>query len=688
MAWARARRLVELASMSSILWSCGGRAGLEGGASERAVGGAVTDSSMSARGGQGGRGTDDAATNRQGGIGGRTGIGSALSSSAGATTTTGSGGSSNAVTSTGPCGPLIDDMEGAPGRICQDGKRRGAWYSYNDETPEGTQWPERTKVAGVPIPVSDSDRVFGGHSMRTFGNGFDQWGAGIGFDLAFDGKEYGTFDAADYDGVRFWSKGSDFAFRVGVQATTLPRYGGNCAEEPCPILPHQSEISGSETWRLNEVLFSSLRCPSNMTTTLTRDTLTNVQFQARAGGDFDFRIDDVSFFVRPECCLGPMPKCEFIPFTDPALELTIRNHAGRGNRKARCRDACDLTALRVENVTALAGLECLSQLRTLAVSGTFTDLSPLSSLTSLASLEISSTNLTQLAPLRGLRQVGQLSIRSTATSNLAPLSELVNLTSLELPHNRITSTGSLASLTGLVSLNLADNPIENLNAVAQLPNLRSLTVGLKDVPEFRFPKGFPSLETLQITGGYVTRIVLPEEAPNLRTVSITGDEVREVIVPSSLTRLWNLNVEKVLLGRLTFTGAIASLEQLSVTNNQLNVLTLPEGMTGLRQLSLEGNPLSTLTLGADMGTRGSSGLDINVSNSNLSSLAAFEHLDALQVLILMNGKISDLAPLVEVSSPKLNFVNLDGNPIDCAKQAGVLTALKNRGVNVLSRCTN
>jgi CDGSH-type Zn-finger protein len=691
MAGSRARTIFELTALSSILWNCGGRAELEWTAIESVAGagGAAFGSVVDGRGGYAGNDTLGAAGSLafRSEMGGSTGKLTFATSSAGAAFTTSMGGSTSNTTTTAPCGLLIDDMERSPGSICEDGQRRGAWYSYNDESPGGKQWPERTIVAGVPIAVVLSDRVQGGHSMHTYGGGFEQWGAGIGFDLAFDGKQYKTFDAADYDGIRFWSKGSGFDFRVGTQATTLPRYGGICPEEPCAILPHQCGVGSSEQWRLNEILFSELRSPSTAGGTLARDVLTNVQFQASHFTDFDFWIDDVSFFVRPECCLGPLPRCELLPVTDPALELMFRNHTGRGNRKARCRDACDLTQLRVENVTNLAGLECLPQLKSLTLTGTFADLSPLTSLTSLTSLDLSSGALTQLTPLRNLSGMTQLTVRNAAVSDLVPVAALVNLTTLELPTNRVTTTTPLATLQGLISLNLANNPVENLDALARLPNLRKLTVGLKDMAEFRFPKGFPALESLEIAGGYVTRIVLPEEAPNLQAVAITGTEVREVVVPSTLSHLMSFRAEAILLTHLTFTGAIPTLEQLSIANNPMQVLTLPAGMTGLREVDLQGNPLAQLSLDADAGRSSPNGFQMNVSESRLNSLEPFRNLVALRTLVAMNSQISDLAPLLDIQNTKLDFVNLDGNPIDCVEQAATLATLKSRGLTVVSRCT-
>jgi hypothetical protein len=163
-------------------------------------------------------------------VGGGTTTGARDSLAGGSTSTSGAAaGGGNGAAGTGGCGLLIDDMEARSGYICEGAGRKGAWYSYNDQSKDSEQWPPPTAEAGVPIAVSTSDRTGNGHAMRTYGHGYTVWGAGIGFDLNYDYRAtphvYGTFDASDYDGISFWHKGSGFSFRVNTVKGTLAKYG-------------------------------------------------------------------------------------------------------------------------------------------------------------------------------------------------------------------------------------------------------------------------------------------------------------------------------------------------------------------------------------------------------------------------------------------------------------------------------
>src|SRR5690349_13535811 len=62
------------------------------------------------------------------------GSGPTGSSSSSAASSSGAGGSSGAAS-------LIDNMEDGDGSIAADAGRKGAWYTYNDETATGMQTP-------------------------------------------------------------------------------------------------------------------------------------------------------------------------------------------------------------------------------------------------------------------------------------------------------------------------------------------------------------------------------------------------------------------------------------------------------------------------------------------------------------------------------------------------------------------
>src|SRR5690606_35809450 len=127
-----------------------------------------------------------------------------------------------------PCGlcsegaycEMIDDMEDdGDSAIMFINGRSGNWYAFNDKT------------SSAQVPESDADYFTmvdldppRGRSLRaawTKGEGFTDWGAGIGFDL----RAKTPYDASQYAGVTFVGMSHeprDMRFDIG-DATTVPQ---------------------------------------------------------------------------------------------------------------------------------------------------------------------------------------------------------------------------------------------------------------------------------------------------------------------------------------------------------------------------------------------------------------------------------------------------------------------------------
>jgi len=212
-----------------------------------------------------------------------------------------------------PCGLLIDDMEDGTGRICTGAGRIGVWYSYNDRF--GVAVPPITPP-GVPILPFAVDSGIGGSQRAMYGSyrypasatssfNADMWGAGLGFDLAFDGTQYGTFDARGLTGISFLVRSSlpkTYHLRVNTVESTPIAYGGTCPTEWCGAFSRSFPV-GPE-WTRQTVRFDELSFwvgAPGAPLTFRPQQLTNVQFLITQyptdRSDSELWIDDIAFFV-------------------------------------------------------------------------------------------------------------------------------------------------------------------------------------------------------------------------------------------------------------------------------------------------------------------------------------------------------------------------------------------------------
>ncbi len=163
--------------------------------------------------------------------------------SSGSASSSGSAGSGSTATDSGtgscPAPPtgavLVDDMETGMGSILVAGGRTGAWYTYNDLTPTGTQTP----IPMTPFKPAalNPARCTSHFAAETAGMGFTTWGAGVGFNFNDPGNGEGgsaksTYDASAFTGIGFYAKAANAvvssAVTVSVTDDQTDPAGGIC----------------------------------------------------------------------------------------------------------------------------------------------------------------------------------------------------------------------------------------------------------------------------------------------------------------------------------------------------------------------------------------------------------------------------------------------------------------------------
>lgn len=205
---------------------------------------------------------------------------------------------------------LIDDMEDGDAAIDEVSGRVGYWYSFNDGT--GTQTPpvysEEMPVGVIPEALTPP-RGQSTMAIHTFGSGFTEWGAGVGF--ALNGLDMGLFayDASAYTGIVFWAKlgdaGAAKAVKVNIPDKVSEPAGGICDEsgedEANRCFDHWSYTAplGTE-WAPIVIPFEELtRDGSGAEPTAQAVDVAGlyaIDFRFAQGEDFDVYIDDVGFY--------------------------------------------------------------------------------------------------------------------------------------------------------------------------------------------------------------------------------------------------------------------------------------------------------------------------------------------------------------------------------------------------------
>ncbi len=191
---------------------------------------------------------------------------------------------------------MIDDLEDGDPLILAAGDRRGAWYTYNDETEGAMQSPP------TPFEPSEGGPASSLYMAQTSGSGFTLWGAGVGVDLNNEGDPDGgdgmrmAYDASAHSGIAFWARGNaPIRVKLLIDAIVPTDTGGSCATD-CEDA-HGKIIPLTEEWAQYTVGFDEVLQEGWGTVAgFDASTLMSVQFQVSADTDFDFSLDEIGFY--------------------------------------------------------------------------------------------------------------------------------------------------------------------------------------------------------------------------------------------------------------------------------------------------------------------------------------------------------------------------------------------------------
>ncbi|WP_437323518.1 hypothetical protein [Sorangium sp. So ce381] len=221
-------------------------------------------------------------------------------------TTTSTAASTSASTGSG-AGPqtieMIDDMEDNDNAILAKGGRVGYWYTFNDATEGATQTPppdpEGTGEEPFTMTALEPARSQSTYAARSWGEGFETWGAGFGFDLNSPEGVKAAYDASAYTGITFWAKlgpGSGTSVTVLISDPGTDPTGGSCSE--CDAW--QKSLAVTEEWQQFTIPFADLKQggwgdPAG-TDQIDATKLYAIQFQIGIAPKFDLYIDDLGFY--------------------------------------------------------------------------------------------------------------------------------------------------------------------------------------------------------------------------------------------------------------------------------------------------------------------------------------------------------------------------------------------------------
>ncbi|MFC1736538.1 leucine-rich repeat domain-containing protein [Candidatus Hydrogenedentota bacterium] len=285
-------------------------------------------------------------------------------------------------------------------------------------------------------------------------------------------------------------------------------------------------------------------------------------------------------------------------------------------------------------------------------------------------LVASGAEISDLTGLEYALDLQVLDLSFNSISNLTPLSGLTDLTSLELGYGNLLEAGEadifatdvndiadispLASLTGLTYLNLGGNPdLQDISPLESLSSLETIAFGSNPISDFSPLASLTNLQALIVVdSGFGDGDI--SYLADLNSLVAIG-----ILMESGLTdisALSHLNLETAAfmgtgVSDMSVFANWTDLEMLIMNGASVSNLSPLEGLSDLTTVMLQGCSISDISpLGALINLQ-SLAIDFN----NIVDISPLEELVNLTQLGLSNNSIVDISPLEEL----VNLAQLD-----------------------------
>ena len=369
---------------------------------------------------------------------------------------------------------------------------------------------------------------------------------------------------------------------------------------------------------------------------------------------------------------GPETPEDKVYFADPILKTLVETQLGVTDPTV-----ADMVFLKELNAPGrgigdLTGLEYATNLTSLNLGEFFyyavwppelrtnqiVDISPLSGLTRLKSLDLSHNQITDISDLSNLTALETLILYNNQISDISALSGLSNLTSLDLEHNQVTDIAPLSGLTSLTLLELTSNPIADTSPLSTMTGLESLSIGRAGLTQIPDLKSLPNLTFLDLVGNQITDISGLSGMPSIETVTLFGNRITTIQGLSDVPNLKALGLGVNQITDVSGLSGITSLQIVDLTNNQIKAIGALTDLPNLYYMDLQNNQIMDIS-----GLAGLPNLIFLYLNRNrLETLDALSNLPRLRYVEVSSNLITDIAGLSGITS--LETIDLSYNKIE------------------------
>ncbi len=319
----------------------------------------------------------------------------------------------------------------------------------------------------------------------------------------------------------------------------------------------------------------------------------------------------------------------------------------------------------------LSGIQCFQNLTHLTLIGqSFKDLSPISALHNIQSIELRETSVVSIDSFKNLSKIKSLVISDTLTlQSVEGVEEMTKLTNLDLSNNGIVNIEGLNNLINLTNLYLNDNKIVEFPSINQLDQLEVLDISDNNINVLGEDlSGLRNLEILHAENNEICDLSTLDDLISLEELWLSNNDLGcgGFGVSPNFDSLENApNLRELYLDSNGLTsieglrGRDLSLETLHINDNELTDITPIGAYTGISELVINNNNIVNID---DLS--GMTGLDsIDLSHNDIIDFSDLLSIPNVETVNLSFNNITSI-PDISTSWPLLSVLNLSSNDLN------------------------
>lgn len=325
--------------------------------------------------------------------------------------------------------------------------------------------------------------------------------------------------------------------------------------------------------------------------------------------------------------------------------------------------------IKVTDSVGLSDLKRITSIQNLDLRGNIfiQDLSPLSQVYSLKSLNLSNTRITDLTPVRNLTELTDLDLSYTQVADISPLRYAWKLSNLSLAHTKVTDVSVIEKMATLVQLDLSGTNLIHYNSLRHCLNLKDLNLESSGISNLQSLDSLTHLERLNISRTAIVNLNYLSTLSNVKILNLDSNRVADITALKGIKNLEELYINHTLVSNLSSLQELAQLKRIYCDHSRINQATA-EAFMALRPQVLvifDSEDLRSwwATLSHDWRTlfQQAGGISkdptkeelarvikldsINLDNTAITDLEPLRRFSKLKVLIASHTSVADLKPI-------------------------------------------